>query len=112
MSMGKTPLLELYHIDIHLQNARNIRFGKHPFHRLHLGPKHSRHKIWLVLRGLTWKHHVLYLLPVWVEGYRQEDLRLVVRHRGDVFVGPLTWKFNGRHLHNKDTNIHSIHIGS
>ena len=89
--MWEAPLLELDHIDIRLHNAQDVFLCQHIFHRLQLGFKHPGHNIWPILRGLAWKQRILYLLPVWVAGHRQEDVRLAVRLylRHGVHMPPL-----------------------
>ena len=112
MSMGEAPLLKLYHTDVRLYNACDMLLGKHLFHRLKFGLEHSGHEIWTVLEGLAWKQCVLYLVPVWVAGHGHEDVRLAGCRQGFrvVHIRPLTLEFDGCLLHNKDTNIHSLHM--
>src|SRR6266540_5265539 len=77
--------------------------GQHLFHHLQLGPEHSGNKIWSVLRSLAWKQLIQYLLPVWVAGHRQEDVRLAVRlhqchgiHMPPFHVSVAPWNDQGR----------------
>ena len=90
----------------------DVLFGQHLFHRLQFGPEHSGHEICLVLQGLAWKQRVLYLVPVWVAGHHQEDVRLAIRRRRfcDVVHVCLLGSLMGAIYINKDTHIRSLHV--